>query len=24
MSAREPGWVRRIWGYMLRHRRDLT
>jgi ATP-binding cassette subfamily B protein len=24
MSTREPGWVRRIWGYMLRHRRDLT
>src|SRR5207253_10240638 len=22
--TREPGWVRRIWGYMLRHRRDLT
>jgi ATP-binding cassette subfamily B protein len=20
----EPGWVRRLWGYMLRHRRDMT
>jgi ATP-binding cassette, subfamily B, bacterial len=20
---KEPGWVRRLWGYMLRHRRDL-
>jgi ATP-binding cassette subfamily B protein len=20
----EPGWVRRLWGYMMRHRADLT
>ena len=20
----EPGWIRRLWGYLLRHRRDVT
>src|ERR1700761_7421084 len=27
MSAddqRQPGWVRRLWGYLLRHRRNLV
>ncbi len=23
-KARQPGWVRRLWGYMLRHRRDVV
>jgi ATP-binding cassette subfamily B protein len=24
VTAGEPGWVRRLWGYMMRHRRDVT
>jgi ATP-binding cassette, subfamily B, bacterial len=23
-SPAPPGWVRRLWGYMMRHRRDMT
>jgi ATP-binding cassette, subfamily B, bacterial len=23
-ERREPGWVRRLWGYLLRHRLNLT
>ncbi len=23
-TAEQPGWVRRLWGYMLRHRRDVV
>ena len=24
MSRREPGWVRRLWGYLMGHRTDVT
>jgi ATP-binding cassette, subfamily B, bacterial len=24
MSSKQPGWVRRLWAYVLRHRRDLV
>src|ERR1035438_1787667 len=24
VTAADPGWVRRLWGYMMRHRRDVT
>ena len=23
-AAVKPGWIRRLWGYMLRHRRDVV
>jgi ATP-binding cassette subfamily B protein len=23
-KTRQPGWVRRLWGYMLKHRRDVV